>query len=120
MIKYCKRGGKGCHQNGKGYREQLLQGVTCPEKGSETDTPPVLLILMPTHTSTHTQTPLHTTHMLMSWRTESEGTECEKRGGASERERERDKDREREREKEREGEKERERERKREMVSNSS
>src|SRR4029434_6906507 len=46
-----------------GHREQLLQGVTCPEKGSETDTPPVLLIRMPTHTSTHTQTPLHTTHV---------------------------------------------------------
>ena len=59
MLKYSQRMGNGCHQNGKGYREQLLQGVTCPEKGSETDTPPVLLILMPTHT----QTPLHTTHI---------------------------------------------------------
>ena len=65
MLKYSKRVGNGCHQNGKGYREQLLQGVTCPEKGSETDTPPVLWIRMPTHTSTHTHThtPLHTTHV---------------------------------------------------------
>ena len=30
-------------------------------KRSETDTPPVLLILVPTHTSTHTH--LHTTHL---------------------------------------------------------
>ena len=56
MIKYGKRVGNGCHQNGKGYREQLLQGVTCPRKASETDTPAVLLIRMPTHTSTHTHT----------------------------------------------------------------
>ena len=62
MLKYSKRVGNGCHQNGKGYREQLLQGVTCPEKGSETDTPPVLSILMPTHTSTHTHKHLCTQH----------------------------------------------------------
>ena len=43
----------------RGIGSSCYRGLPVLEKGSETDTPPVLLILVPTHT----QTPLHTTHI---------------------------------------------------------
>ena len=43
----------------RGIGSSCYRGLPVLEKGSETDTPPVILVLMPTHT----QTPLHTTHI---------------------------------------------------------
>ena len=40
----------------RGIGSSCYRGLPVLEKGSETDTPPVILVLMPTHTSTHTHT----------------------------------------------------------------
>ena len=59
MIKYGKRVGIGCHQNGRGYREQLLQGLPVLEKGVR---PPRHRVLDPGAYS-HVHTHKHTTHL---------------------------------------------------------